>query len=148
MKKILYLIGGVIMFILLLPKKLGTGFTRSKMFVGTASGGIQKYCTINKIQTGFLNVLNKINREYEEKYNIDLSTRINSAFRCLEYNRLIGSMDTSTHIKGGAVDLGITKKEALNFIPIAKKYNIKRFIYHNDHLHVDNDPDKKAVELI
>jgi uncharacterized protein YcbK (DUF882 family) len=34
--------------------------------------------------------------------------RLNSAARCLEHNRKIGSKDTSSHVKGLAVDIAYT----------------------------------------
>ena len=48
-----------------------------------------------------------------------LPVRINSAFRCLEHNRSIGSKDTSMHVQGKAADIQVkdTNPETVyNFI--------------------------------
>jgi uncharacterized protein YcbK (DUF882 family) len=44
---------------------------------------------------------------------VEKPIKINSAYRCLEHNRSIGSNDTSQHVLGKAVDIVIAE-----FIPI------------------------------
>ena len=48
--------------------------------------------------------------------------KINSGFRCLELNRIIGSKDTSQHVKGQAVDI--------EFFGIDNDF-LAEWIYHN-----------------
>jgi uncharacterized protein YcbK (DUF882 family) len=52
-----------------------------------------------------------------DKVNVPI--RVNSAYRCLEYNRSIGSNDTSQHVLGKAVDIvikGYTPNEVADLI--------------------------------
>ena len=71
------------------------------------------------------------------------SMRINSGIRCLEYNRSIGSSDTSSHIKGIAADVGCTQmSDRLELISEFVKH-FKRIGIHKEFIHVDIDVDKR-----
>jgi uncharacterized protein YcbK (DUF882 family) len=76
---------------------------------------------------------------------LDMPIKLNSAFRCIEHNRAIGSKDTSSHPKGYALDIHVPNslyryalivalaKAGFNRIGIAKTF-----------IHADDDPDKPA----
>ena len=70
--------------------------------------------------------------------------RINSGIRCLSHNRKIGSRDTSSHIKGLAVD--ISCKDMGTRLELVKRLlrdgEFKRMGIHKDFIHVDVDYDK------
>ena len=70
--------------------------------------------------------------------------RINSGIRCLSHNRKIGSRDTSSHIKGLAVD--ISCKDMGTRLELVKRLlrdgEFKRMGIHRDFIHVDVDYDK------
>ena len=70
--------------------------------------------------------------------------RINSGIRCLSHNRNIGSRDTSSHIKGLAVDISCTNMGTR--LELVKKLlrdgEFTRVGMHKDFIHVDVDYDK------
>ena len=70
--------------------------------------------------------------------------RINSGIRCLSHNRAIGSRDTSSHIKGLAVD--ISCKDMGTRLELVKRLlrdgEFTRIGFHKDFIHVDVDYDK------
>ena len=70
--------------------------------------------------------------------------RINSGIRCLSHNRNIGSRDTSSHIKGLAVD--ISCRDMGTRLELVKKLlrdgEFTRVGMHKDFIHVDVDYDK------
>ena len=70
--------------------------------------------------------------------------RINSGIRCLSHNRKIGSRDTSSHIKGLAVDIGCknmgTRLELVKHL--LRDGEFTRVGFHKDFIHVDVDYDK------
>ena len=70
--------------------------------------------------------------------------RVNSGIRCLSHNRKIGSRDTSSHIKGLAVD--ISCKDMGTRLELVKRLlrdgEFKRMGIHKDFIHVDVDYDK------
>ena len=70
--------------------------------------------------------------------------RINSGIRCLSHNRKIGSRDTSSHIKGLAVDIGCnnmgTRLELVNHL--LRDGEFTRIGFHREFIHVDVDYDK------
>lgn len=50
---------------------------------------------------------------------VNVPIKVNSAYRCLEYNRSIGSNDSSQHVLGNAVDIvikGYTPNEVADLI--------------------------------
>ena len=59
-------------------------------------------CSPIEIDKKFISMLT----EAREKAGV--SFKINSAYRCLNHNKSIGSKDTSSHIKGIAVDISAT----------------------------------------
>lgn len=71
--------------------------------------------------------------------------RVNSAYRCLVYNRSIDSEDTSSHIKGCAVDiLTPTIHDRFVLEGIARDCGIVRIgTYKNMFIHIDTDKDKR-----
>ena len=70
--------------------------------------------------------------------------RINSGIRCLSHNRSIGSRDTSSHIKGLAVDISCTDMGTrLELVKrLLRDGEFKRMGIHKDFIHVDVDYDK------
>ena len=70
--------------------------------------------------------------------------RINSGIRCLSHNRKIGSRDTSSHIKGLAVDISCTNMGTrLELVKrLLRDGEFKRMGIHKDFIHVDVDYDK------
>ena len=58
---------------------------------------------------------------------VEKPIKINSAYRCLEHNRSIGSNDTSQHVLGKAVDIVIAE-----FIPIEVNNLLDVFIESGD----------------
>ena len=70
--------------------------------------------------------------------------RINSGIRCLSHNRSIGSRDTSSHIKGLAVDISCgdmrTRLELVK--KLLRDGEFERIGFHKDFIHVDVDYDK------
>ena len=70
--------------------------------------------------------------------------RINSGIRCLSHNRKIGSRDTSSHIKGLAVDIGC--KDMGTRLKLVKHLlrdaEFTRIGFHREFIHVDVDYDK------
>ena len=69
----------------------------------------------------FKRVLRLSNALQEIRWYIGLPIRITSSYRSLKYNRIIGSKDTSQHVKGNASDLqvkGMTPFELYNIIEI------------------------------
>ena len=70
--------------------------------------------------------------------------RINSGIRCLSHNRKIGSRDTSSHIKGLAVDISCgdmrTRLELVK--KLLRDGEFERIGFHKDFIHVDVDYDK------
>ena len=70
--------------------------------------------------------------------------RINSGIRCLSHNRKIGSRDTSSHIKGLAVDISCTDMGTrLELVKrLLRDGEFTRMGIHKDFIHVDVDYDK------
>ena len=70
--------------------------------------------------------------------------RINSGIRCLSHNKKIGSRDTSSHIKGLAVDISCgdmrTRLELVK--KLLRDGEFERIGFHRDFIHVDVDYDK------
>ena len=58
---------------------------------------------------------------------VEKPIKINSAYRCLEHNRSIGSNDTSQHVLGKAADIVIAE-----FIPIEVKNLLDVFMESGD----------------
>ena len=71
------------------------------------------------------------------------SMRINSGIRCLEYNRSIGSSDTSSHIKCIAVDIGCTQMEDRHSLMMYLPKHFARIGIHKEFIHVDKDTEKR-----
>ena len=68
---------------------------------------------------------------------------VNSGARCLDHNRSIGSSDTSSHVKGEAIDFK-AKDSGLRFaiIKAAIKLGYTRIGVHESFVHVDCDKEK------
>ena len=76
--------------------------------------------------------------------------RITSGIRCLSHNRKIGSRDTSSHIKGLAVD--ISCKDMVTRLELVKRLlrdgEFKRMGIHKDFIHFKVYYDKQKGILI
>jgi uncharacterized protein YcbK (DUF882 family) len=70
--------------------------------------------------------------------------RINSGIRCLSHNRKIGSRDTSSHIKGLAVDISCNNMGTrLKLVKhLLRDGEFTRIGFHREFIHVDIDYDK------
>jgi uncharacterized protein YcbK (DUF882 family) len=70
--------------------------------------------------------------------------RINSGIRCLSHNRKIGSRDTSSHIKGLAVDIGCRDMGTRLILVkhLLRDGEFTRIGFHREFIHVDVDYDK------
>jgi uncharacterized protein YcbK (DUF882 family) len=70
--------------------------------------------------------------------------RINSGIRCLSHNRKIGSRDTSSHIKGLAVDIGCRDMGTRLILVkhLLRDGEFTRVGFHREFIHVDVDYDK------
>ena len=70
--------------------------------------------------------------------------RINSGIRCLSHNRSIGSRDTSSHIKGLAVDIGCNDMGTRLILVkhLLRDGEFTRIGFHREFIHVDVDYDK------
>ena len=70
--------------------------------------------------------------------------RINSGIRCLSHNRNIGSRDTSSHIKGLAVDISCNDMGTrLKLVKhLLRDGEFTRIGFHREFIHVDIDYDK------
>ena len=90
------------------------------------------------------NIMQNLVLKLEEvRVAIDKPMRINSGIRCLEHNRSIGSSDTSSHIKGIAVDVGCTQMS--NRLELMTEFvkHFKRIGIHKEFILVDIDVDKR-----
>ena len=70
-------------------------------------------CGFDTVDCGLLNILEMVRQHFHA------ALAINSAARCLEYNRKIGSKDTSQHVLGKAADItvkGVAPKEVADFV--------------------------------
>lgn len=86
-----------------------------------------------------------------QKIRDDLGTsmRITSGCRCKEYNRKIGSKDTSQHVKGKAVDISCYDSHArYRLITTALKHGITRIGVRKDFLHLDIGDEDAPQQVI
>lgn len=70
-------------------------------------------CGFDTVDVELIELLEEVRQWY------DRPVKINSACRCLEYNRSIGSKDTSQHVKGKAADIvvsGIDPKDVYDYL--------------------------------
>ena len=74
---------------------------------------------------------------------INKPMKINSGIRCLEYNRSIGSSDTSSHIKCVAADISCTQMSDRHLLMSHLPKLFERIGIHKDFIHVDIDTDKR-----
>ena len=74
---------------------------------------------------------------------INKPMKINSGIRCLEYNRSIGSSDTSSHIKCIAADISCTQMSYRHLLMSHLPKLFDRIGIHKDFIHVDIDTDKR-----
>lgn len=94
-------------------------------------------CVEQRISKDLVDSLQKLREEYNQ------SITITSGYRCLTHNRAIGSVDTSQHVPGNAVD--ITGVDLDKIYSLAEKHfqaigdarSNKKFI------HLDTRKDKK-----
>lgn len=73
---------------------------------------------------------------------------LNSAYRCLKHNRSIGSADTSSHVKGLAVDIRATDSRS-RFVILCGLIDagFTRIGIRKDFIHADDDRDKDSEVL-
>jgi uncharacterized protein YcbK (DUF882 family) len=90
-------------------------------------------CGSDTVDYELINILEKIREYYKHPI------RINSAYRCLDHNKYIGSTDTSQHPKGKAADIvvsGLSTIAVYHFLDheYPNKYGIGVY---NDFIHID-----------
>lgn len=92
--------------------------------------------------------LNNINQELVDNLNtlrelLKEPIIINSACRCLKHNKNIGSSDTSTHLKGLAVDISAKNSNyRYKLLKVILFFGIKRVGIEKDFIHIDIDKEK------
>ena len=90
-------------------------------------------CGFDPVDIELIDILELIREHYNQP------VFINSAARCQEYNRSIGSKDSSQHTKGKAADIYLDKVNLNSVRNFIDRLNPERFglgIY-NDFLHID-----------
>lgn len=70
---------------------------------------------------------------------------INSGFRCLTHNRLVGSQDTSQHTKGNACDIS-SKWHDIDEMAIQAKHFFNKVIKYKSFIHVDVRKQKGGIK--
>jgi uncharacterized protein YcbK (DUF882 family) len=89
------------------------------------------------------NIKNLAKELQKIREHIGKSIRVNSGYRCIEYNRHIGSNDSSQHVKGKASDIaveGLSPEELLDevrYLKDCEDLNIKGIGIYNTFLHLD-----------
>lgn len=87
-------------------------------------------------------------RDFKHKLNAareeaGVPFRITSGYRCDEYNRQINGSETSSHLKGLAVDIDVTRPRARYVILVALiRVGFNRIGIGSDFIHVDDDTSK------
>jgi len=96
-------------------------------------------CGQNPMRQDFLDKIDKA-REYA-----NVPFHISSGFRCLNHNRQIGSLDTSSHLRGLAADIVVRSSRLRYEILMGLwKAGFNRFGIASKFIHVDNDKDKPS----
>ena len=70
-------------------------------------------CDFDTVDSQLIGVLEEVREHFKT------SIKINSAARCLKYNRLIGSTDSSQHTKGRAADIvvqNVSSRDVFNYL--------------------------------
>jgi len=84
----------------------------------------------------------------EVRDKFDKPIHINSGFRTPAHNEAVGGVETSSHLKGLAVDIACKKStDRFNLINCLLDVGFSRIGVGNSFIHVDIDPDK-AQEVI
>ena len=74
--------------------------------------------------------------------------KVNSGARCLDYNRTVGSKDTSTHVIGKAMDIAYEDElDVARIVHALSRVGFTRIGLNSDKkfIHVDKDPEKPDV---
>lgn len=73
----------------------------------------------------------------------DKPIRINSGFRSEQHNKKVGGTESSSHLKGLAVDIACKKsRDRFELIDIFLDLGINRIGIANNFIHIDVDPNK------
>ena len=85
----------------------------------------------------FLNLLDLAREKF------DKPIRINSGFRSEQHNKKVGGTESSSHLKGLAVDIACKKsRDRFELIDIFLDLGINRIGIANNFIHIDVDPNK------
>ena len=85
----------------------------------------------------FLNLLDLAREKF------DKPIRINSGFRSEQHNKKVGGTESSSHLKGLAVDIACKKsRDRFELINIFLDLGINRIGIANNFIHIDVDPNK------
>jgi uncharacterized protein YcbK (DUF882 family) len=99
-------------------------------------------CGLNNMDPGFL-----VRLDYARRL-AGVTFHINSGCRCKTHNKNVGGSDTSSHLKGLAVDIqALTSQGRYRVLASLLSVGFKRIGIHSKFIHVDRDPDK-ALEVI
>jgi zinc D-Ala-D-Ala carboxypeptidase len=87
------------------------------------------------------------------KANKTIPIKVSSAYRCLELNRIIGSLDTSDHILMKAVDFeapefGTPYEVCKSLVPVMDDLGIGQIIYEQTWVHVSSKKPDKLLNRI
>jgi zinc D-Ala-D-Ala carboxypeptidase len=87
------------------------------------------------------------------KANKTIPIKVSSAYRCLELNRIIGSLDTSDHILMKAVDFeapefGTPYEVCKSLVPVMDALGIGQIIYEHTWVHVSSKKPDKLLNRI
>ena len=79
----------------------------------------------------------------EVRDKFDKPIHINSGFRTPAHNETVGGVETSSHLKGLAVDISCnTSKDKFDLVNCLLDVGFSRIGIANSFIHVDIDPDK------
>lgn len=96
-----------------------------------------KCCRRNEIVGALVRLCNDIFQHTGRVYPVS------SGFRCSGHNKKVGGSDTSSHMKGLAVDLLIDNSHARWLLLKALvDLKVKRYGVYKSFVHIDIDPDK------
>ena len=91
----------------------------------------------NKMDSKILHMLDEARKQYGS------AIKINSGYRTRFHNAKVGGVESSSHLKGLAVDIACSKSlDRFKLIRILQKVGFNRIGIGNTFIHVDIDPEK------
>ena len=68
--------------------------------------------------------------------------RITSGYRSEEHNKKVGGVQNSSHLRGYAADISITKETGMQILSALIEAGFRRVGIAKTFIHIDNDPEK------